>query len=68
MINICLSRILGDRLLKITDISNATGISRTTLTQLYYKRSQGITLDVLDKLCNHLDCDVGEILEYKKDS
>ena len=57
--------LLGDRLIKITQIANETGISRTTLTSLYYRRSCGITLEVLDKLCSYLNCGVEDIFEYK---
>ncbi|MGP1598390.1 helix-turn-helix domain-containing protein [Peptoanaerobacter stomatis] len=62
------SAILGAKLLKITKISKDTGISRTTLTGLYYKRSQHISFDVLDKLCKYLDCEVGDIFKYEERS
>lgn len=65
MINNKFSKILGERLIKITSISNATGISRITLTNLYYKRTKQISLDVLDKLCKYLDCTICDIIEYK---
>nr|DAW90259.1 MAG TPA: Cro/C1-type HTH DNA-binding domain protein [Bacteriophage sp.] len=61
-----LSAILGKRLIKISEVSDATGISRTTLTNLYYRRSSGITFEVLDKLCKYLNCDVGELFECKE--
>lgn len=62
MIDNKFSTILGSRLLKITQVSRDTGISRTTLTNLYYKRSAYITFGVLDKLCKYLDCGVGDLL------
>lgn len=67
MINNKFSRILGEKLIKITDVSKATGISRNTLTNIYYRRSKQISLDVLNKLCNYLQCNVGDILEYKEE-
>lgn len=67
MINNNFSRILGERLLKISKISKDTGISRTTLTNIYYKRCTYISFDVLDKLCNYLDCKLEDIIEYKKE-
>jgi len=67
MINNYFSRICGERLLKISKISNATGISRTTLTQLYHRRGKAITFDVLDKLCRYLDCSIHDIIEYRED-
>ena len=50
-----LSAILGKRLLKISTVSKETGISRTTLTNLYYKRSKSISGRVLNSLCSYLD-------------
>lgn len=67
MINNHLSRLLGENLIKISDISKGTGISRTTLTRLYYRRAKGITFDVLDRLCKYLCCSVGDVIEYIED-
>ena len=67
MISNKFSTLLGERLIKISKISADTGISRTTLTQLYYRRSKHISFDVLDTLCKYLDCKVEDILEYKPD-
>ena len=55
MLNNNLSKILGEKLLKIATVSKDTGISRTTLTNLYYKRSNAISGEVLNKLCSYLD-------------
>ena len=60
------SVLLAQRLLKISTLAKATGISRVTLTHLYYRRSKQIDLETLDKLCCHLQCGVGDILEFQK--
>ncbi len=60
------SVLLAQRLLKISALAKATGISRVTLTQLYYRRTKQIDLETLDKLCCYLQCGVGDILEFKK--
>lgn len=59
------SRILGERLIKITTISKDTGIARSTLTSFYYKRGKGISFDVLMKICDYLDVELSEIINYK---
>ena len=59
------SEYLGKRLIKIKDISNSTGISRTTLTSLYYKRSKRVSFETLDKLCGYLECTINDIVEYR---
>lgn len=59
------SEYIGKRLIKIKDISKSTGISRTTLTSLYYKRSKRISLETLNNLCKYLKCTINDIFEYK---
>lgn len=66
MINNKFSVLLGERLIKITEVSDRTGVSRTTLTNLYYKRSKSISFDVLNKLCEFFDCSIEDIIEFKK--
>lgn len=67
MISNNFSTILGAKRLKITDVAKNTGISRTTLTNLYYDRNTAISLEKLDKLCEYLQCGVGDLFEYKKE-
>ncbi|MDU7066727.1 MAG: helix-turn-helix transcriptional regulator [Clostridium perfringens] len=66
MINNKFSMLLGKKLIKISEISRETGISRTTLTSLYYKKSTKISFDVLDKLCDYLECSINDIIEFEK--
>ena len=58
------SAILGARLLKISQVSRDTGVFRTTLTNIYYKRSTYITFAVFNKLCEYLDCSVNDLFPY----
>lgn len=55
--------LLAERRKKISQLSKETGISRTTLTSLCYDKAKGVTFEVLDKLCNALNCSVGDILK-----
>ena len=41
------------------------GISNSTLTRL--KRNKSVNMETIDKLCNILQCDVGDIMEYKEE-
>ena len=65
MLNNKFAELLGDRLVKISKISQDTGISRTTQTNSYYRRATQISFDVLDKLCGYLGCSVGDIIEFQ---
>lgn len=68
MIDNKFSTILGGRLIKISQVARDTGISRTTLTNIYYKRSTYITFTVLNKLCSYLECGVDDLFPYVADS
>lgn len=57
--------IISQKKLKISKISKDTGISRTTLTDLYYNRKTGITFSVIEKLCNYLNCNIDDIFITK---
>jgi putative transcriptional regulator len=48
-------------------LAEKTGIARTTLEAIGSRPDYNATLSVLDTLCKHLDCDVSELLLYKKD-
>jgi len=63
MIKCNLSRILGEKKLKISDVSRDTGINRGTLTRLYQETAERIDIDVMDQLCAYLDCEVGQLFE-----
>ena len=63
MIKCNLSRILGEKKLKISDVARDTGINRGTLTRLYQETAERVDLDVMDHLCSYLDCEVGELFQ-----
>lgn len=67
MIDNKLAAVMGERLEKISAVSKATGLSRTTLTNLYYKRAKNVSLETLDALCSHFGCDVGDLFVRKKE-
>jgi len=53
--------------LKVPELAEATGLSKTTLYKLTKKESTRIDTETLNILCNVLDCDVNDILVFKKD-
>lgn len=68
MIKCYLSKILGEKRLKISDVTRDTGINRGTLTRMYHEKAQRIELDVVNSLCEYLDCGVADLFEYKKEN
>ena len=44
-------------------VARATGISRNMLSKLYYDRAQRVDLVDVAKLCEYLNCSVGDLFE-----
>ena len=64
MIKCHLSRIMGEKKLKIVDVSRETGINRGTITRLYQETAERVDLEVIDRLCGYLNCGIAELFEY----
>lgn len=64
MIKCHLSRIMGERKLKIVDVARETGVNRGTVTRLYHETASRVELEVVAELCRYFDCQVGELFEY----
>jgi len=58
-----LSKIMGEKRLKIYELEKLSNISRSTLTRLYYNRANAINFNTLENLCRALDCSPSDILE-----
>lgn len=65
MIKNHLSKLMGERKLKIADVARDLGVHRNTITLLYYERARRIDFDVLEKLCVYFNCSVNDLIEYK---
>jgi len=58
-----LSRILGERRIKMAELAKKAGINKNTVLSLYHERAKGVTFEVMDKLCTALCCQPGDLLE-----
>lgn len=67
MIKCHLSKMLGERKLKISEVTRDTGINRGTITRLYQETASRVDLADVETLCRYLACDVGELFELKDD-
>ncbi|MGL6314157.1 helix-turn-helix domain-containing protein [Vibrio sp. WXL103] len=63
MLKCHLSKIMGERKLKISDVSRDTGINRGTITRLYNETATRVELEVIDTLCGYFDITVAELFE-----
>lgn len=51
---------------KTSDVAEATGISKSTLTALYYERAKNPSLDTLKKVSSYLGVTLDEFLDTKE--
>ena len=64
MIRIHLSRLLGERRMTQIDLSRKTGIRVATINELYHELAVRVNLEHLDKICEVLNCELTELIEY----
>ena len=58
--------ILAKRKWKSRQLAEAVGITEQNLSVLRSGRAKAIRFTTLDKICRALDCQPGDILEYKE--
>ena len=64
MIRCHLSRLMGERKLKVIDVARQTGLHRNTITLLYDETASRVDLEAIEKLCALFGVTVGELFEY----
>ncbi|MGX7180943.1 helix-turn-helix domain-containing protein [Enterococcus italicus] len=64
MISLKLNELLKKREITILQLSEQTGISRSTLNSMVNGVTKGIQFTTLDTLCESLDCSVSDLIEY----
>ena len=56
---------LAKRKMSVTELADKVGITVTNMSILKTGKAKAIKVSTLAKLCNALDCQPGDILEYK---
>lgn len=59
-----LDRIMADRKVFLTELSERVGISMANLSNLKTGKVRAIRFSTLDAICRELHCQPGDILEY----
>ena len=67
MIIVNLDVMLAKRKMSLTELSERVGITMANLSILKNGRARAVRLETLDKICRVLDCQPGEILEYREE-
>ena len=58
---------LAKRKMSVTELAGKVGITLANLSILKNARAKAIRLSTLEAICKALDCQPGDILEYRKD-
>lgn len=64
MIRIHLSRLLGEKRWTQADLSRKTGIRPNTISEIYHELNERVNLNHVDKICEVLECDISDLLEF----
>ncbi|MDC9592718.1 helix-turn-helix domain-containing protein [Xenorhabdus sp. IM139775] len=59
--------IMAKRKVKSKDLAQAIGITEQNLSLLKTGKIKGIRFSTLNAICQYLDCQPGDILEFKDD-
>lgn len=65
MIKIHLSDLLGKYRITQAELARKTGIRPATICDIYNEMCDRINLEHLDRICEVLECDISDILEYQ---
>lgn len=65
MIILRLDRVMADRKISLNELAQRVGISTVNLSNLKTGKVRAVRFTTLDAICKVLDCQPGDLLEYK---
>ena len=63
-----LDRVMADRKMSLNELAERVGISNVNLSKLKNNRVTAVRFSTLAAICEALDCQPGDILEYESDT
>ena len=63
-----LDRVMADRQISLNDLAAQVGIANVNLSKIKTGKISAIRFSTLEAICDVLDCQPGDILEYKRDA
>ncbi|MBD8498510.1 MULTISPECIES: helix-turn-helix domain-containing protein [Paenibacillus] len=67
MIVVNIDVMLAKRKMSVTELSEKVGITMANLSILKNGKAKAIRISTLEAICKALDCQPGDILEYRQD-
>ena len=62
-----LDRVMADRKMSLNELSEKVGVANVNLSKLKNGHVSAIRFSTLEAICAALDCQPGDILEYRPD-
>lgn len=62
-----LDRVMADRKISLNDLAAQVGIANVNLSKIKTGKVSAIRFSTLNAICDVLDCQPGDILEFQKD-
>ena len=62
-----LDRVMADRKMSLNELSERVGVANVNLSKLKNGRVSAIRFSTLEAICDVLDCQPGDILEFSKE-
>ena len=63
-----LDRVMADRKMSLNELSEKVGVANVNLSKLKNGHVSAIRFSTLEAICDVLDCQPGDILEYQRES
>lgn len=67
MIIVNIDVMLAKRKMSVTELSERVGITLANISILKNGRAKAVKIDTLNKICKALECQPGDILEWRED-
>lgn len=58
---------LAKRKMSVTELSNRVGLTMSNISILKNGKAKAVRISTLDKICEVLDCQPADLLEYRAD-
>ena len=67
MIIVNIDVMLAKRKMSVTELSQQVGITLANISILKNGRAKAVKIETLDKICRALQCQPGDLLEYREE-
>ena len=63
-----LDRVMADRKMSLKELSEKVGVANVNLSKIKTGKISAIRFSTLEAICDVLDCQPGDLLEYRRES